>query len=150
MSRLHLVALPVFAYLLVVGEETAQATGADNNEDERRPSKQSLRLPLDSIAGLEVRGINDAGSDPMNIQTNPGIYRGRRAVRIVNEVGATITVSGGQALAIVRTSDLKDGTIEAEVAGFPRQGLSQAREGSSALHSTCKTTARGMKRSICA
>jgi hypothetical protein len=72
--------------------------------------------------GLELRGINEAGSDPVNIQANPSIYRGRRAVRIVNDDSTTRTVSGGQVLAIVRTSDFEDGTIEAEVAGFPRQG----------------------------
>lgn len=129
MSRLHYVALPVFACLLVVGEKTAQATGTGKIEDEHQPSMQSLRLPLDSMDGLEVRGLNEAGADPVKIQANPGSYRGRRAVRIVNDDGPAGTVSGGQVLAIVKTSDFKDGTIEVEVAGFPRQGAKQGTRG---------------------
>jgi len=79
--------------------------------------------------GLEVLGIADAGADPVKIQAKVATYRGRLALRIVNDDGAAGTVSGGQVLALVKASDFKDGTIEAEVAGFPRQGAKPGTRG---------------------
>ena len=90
---------------------------------------QVLTLPLDSMDGLEVQGINDEGADPVKIQANIASYRGRRAVRIINDDGPAGTGSGGQGLAIVKGSDFKAGTIEAEVAGFPRQGAKPSTRG---------------------
>ena len=90
---------------------------------------QVLSLPLNSLDGLEVQGISDAGADPVKIQTDVSSYRGRRAVNIVNDDGPAGTGSGGAVLAIVKASDFKDGTIEAEIAGFPRQGAKPTTRG---------------------
>jgi hypothetical protein len=78
--------------------------------------------------GLEVHGITD-GRAPVKIQANVANYRGRHSVRIVNDDGPAGGVSGGQVLAIVNSSNFKDGTIEAEVAGFPRQGAKPSTRG---------------------
>jgi hypothetical protein len=71
--------------------------------------------------GLEVQGINGEGAEPVKIEAAVASYRGRRAVRIVNIEGPGAQ-TGEQVLGIVKTSDFKDGTIEADVAGVPRQG----------------------------
>jgi hypothetical protein len=71
--------------------------------------------------GLEVQGINGEGAEPVKIEAAVASYRGRRAVRIVNIEGPGAQ-TGEQVLGIVKTSDFKDGTIEADVAGVARQG----------------------------
>jgi hypothetical protein len=128
MNRLkrQLVALPVFICLLAASGKTLQSR---NVEGEHQKKMQALRLPLDSMDGLDVQGISDKGANPVKIQANVAGYRGRRAVRIVNDDGPAGTGSGGQVLAIVEASDFKDGTIEAEVAGFPRQGAKPGTRG---------------------
>jgi hypothetical protein len=52
-------------------------------------------------------------------------------VRIVNDDGLTAigTPAGAQAIAMVKTSDFKDGTIEADVVGLPREGASPTTRG---------------------
>ncbi len=114
------VVLPLFACLL--------ASGARNIGD-HKDTAQGSTLPLDSMNGLEVQGITNAGADPVKIEANVASYRGRRAVRIINNDGPAGTASNGQVLAIVKTSDFKDGTIEAEVAGFPRPGAKPGTRG---------------------
>jgi hypothetical protein len=65
----------------------------------------------------------------VKIQANVASYRGRHSVRIVNDDGLSTGQSGGQVLAIVKSSDFKDGAIEAEVAGFPREGAKPGTRG---------------------
>ncbi|MGO9084713.1 MAG: hypothetical protein ACLQBK_05760 [Candidatus Sulfotelmatobacter sp.] len=86
-------------------------------------------LPLDTMNGLEVLGISEKGAVPVKIQSGVGNYRGRRAVQLVNNDGPVGTVSGGQVLAIIKGSDFEDGTIEAEIAGFPRLGAKPSTRG---------------------
>jgi 3-keto-disaccharide hydrolase len=118
MGRLkqRLVATIVLACLLVVG-----------GERESRAMQGSTFL-LDSMDGLELRGISEPGAVPVKIQTEVASYHGRRAVRVVNVEGQGVQ-TGEQVLAIVKTSDFKDGTIEAEVAGVPRQGAKPSTRG---------------------
>jgi hypothetical protein len=78
--------------------------------------------------GLEVQGINGEGAEPVKIEAAVASYRGRRAVRIVNIEGPGAQ-TGEQVLGIVKTSDFKDGTIEADVAGVPRQGAKPSTRG---------------------
>jgi hypothetical protein len=99
-----------------------QSSGAKSAADDSKTSAPRLVLPLTSMDGLEVQGVSDAGADPVKIQSEVASYRGRRAVKLVNDDGPAGTTTGGQALAIVKTSDFKDGTIEADLAGFPREG----------------------------
>jgi hypothetical protein len=88
--------------------------------------------------GPEVLGINEKGAVPVKLQSGVSSYRGRRAVRLVNDDGPVGTVSAGQVLAIVNASDFEDGTIEAEIVGCPRQGAQPSTRGLSALRSACK------------
>jgi hypothetical protein len=100
---------------------TALAADLENGSGPR-PSQAGTSWRLDSMDGLELRGINEDGADPVGIHAGVSDYRGRRALRIVNEEGQSAGSSGAQVLAIVRSSSFRDGTIELNVAGFPRQG----------------------------
>ena len=125
----RLVAVTVLACVLTAGGKSVQAFGAKTSGDDHKTRMEVLALPLNSMDGLEVRGTSDVGADPVKIETAVTSYRGRRAVKIVNDDGPAGTVSGGQVLAIVKTSDFKDGTIEAEIAGLPRQGAKPSTRG---------------------
>jgi hypothetical protein len=122
-----LIAVPVLASLLWAG--SLQTSDAQKQRDDQNTGVQRLALPLTSMDGLEVQGISDAGADPVKVQSEVASYRGRRAVKIVNDDGPAGTTTGGQVLAIVKTSDFKDGTIEVELAGFPRQGAKPSTRG---------------------
>jgi len=124
-----LAAVSMWACLLASRETCAQASLAPNFSDNPKNKVQVLALPLNSMDGLDVVGISDVGANPVTIRTEVASYRGRRAVKIVNDDGPAGTASGGQVLAIVKTFDFKDGTIEAEVAGFPRQGAKPSTRG---------------------
>jgi 3-keto-disaccharide hydrolase len=89
---------------------------------------QASTLPMNSMDGLDIRGISEAGADPVRIQAEVAGYRERRAVRIVNIEGQGVQ-TGEEVLAIVKKSDFTDGTIEAEIAGIPRQGAKPSTRG---------------------
>jgi hypothetical protein len=112
--------VPLFACLLGFGARNV----GDHQDKVHVPT-----LPLDSMDGLEVQGISSAGAAPVKIQAKVASYRGRRAVQIINDDGPAGTGSNGQVLAIVKTSDFKEGMIEAEVAGFPRAGAKPGTRG---------------------
>jgi hypothetical protein len=122
-----LIAVLVLASVLLAG--SLQTSGATGTGDDSKASVQRLALPLTSMDGLEVQGMSDAGADPVKIRAEVASYRGRRAVKIINDDGPAGTTTGGQILAIVKTSDFRDGTIEAEVAGFPRAGAKPSTRG---------------------
>jgi 3-keto-disaccharide hydrolase len=72
---------------------------------------------LDSVDGLDVVGG----------KAEVATYRGRKAVRLVpvpNHEG-----SDDSMVAILKAPSFKDGTIEAEIAGFPRPGTSPDERG---------------------
>lgn len=121
-------AFPVLACLLVIVVGSQRISARTNDETDRHAKTQILALPLDSMDGLEVNGLTD-GASPVNVQANAAIYRGRHSVRFINNDGPTGSVSGGQILAIVKSSVFKDGTIEADVAGFPREGAKPSTRG---------------------
>jgi len=110
-------------------QKTDDRKTGDRKADDQKIRAHVLALPLTSMEGLEVQGISDDGADPVKIRAEVASYRGRRAVRVVNDDGVTGTATGGQVLAMVKNSDFKDGTIEAEVAGFPRQGAKPSTRG---------------------
>jgi hypothetical protein len=85
-------------------------------------SRRGSTLRLDSLDGLELRGIDAGVTEPVKIHALVADYRGRRGLRIVNEEGTAAGSNGAQVLAIVRSSDFQDGTIELDVAGLPRHG----------------------------
>jgi hypothetical protein len=119
----------VAAMLLCATESTALAAPLEGGSTlPGRPSKEGT-WPLDALDGLELRGITESGADPVKIHSSVSDYRGRRAVRIVNEEGPSAGTSGAQILAIVGSSDFYDGTIELDVAGLPRLGAKPATRG---------------------
>jgi hypothetical protein len=74
----------------------------------------SSRFQLDSLDDLEV----------LNAKAEVATHEGRHAVRLLNraEVVASGAANRGETIAILKGSDFKDGTIEAEIAGMPREG----------------------------
>lgn len=121
-------AAPFLACLLIAGGESLHASGPRKSGDDPKSKTQGLKLSLELMDGLEVRGINDESADPVKFEAAAASYRGRRAVRIVN-IEAPETKTGEQVLAIVKASDFKDGTIEADVAGVPREGAKPSTRG---------------------
>ncbi len=68
---------------------------------------------LDSMTGLEV----------LNVKAEAATYRGRRAVHLLQSTADATTGSAEkESIAILKTTDFKDGTIEADIAGAPRTG----------------------------
>jgi hypothetical protein len=68
---------------------------------------------LDSLDGLEI----------INVKAEAVTYHGKRAVRLLEtSANPTLTDPNKESLAILKDSDFKDGAIEAEIAGGPRQG----------------------------
>jgi hypothetical protein len=126
-----LVASPVLACLLVTSGESLQASGVKNARDNGEGKTQVLTMALDAMDGLEMQTMKKDGVELAKTRAEISTYRGRRALRVVNEdlLVATSTPTGGQALAIVKTSDFKDGTIEADVAGLPREGSQSGSRG---------------------
>jgi hypothetical protein len=114
----------VLACLLAASGVTPQASGIKNTVDDHQTKMQVSTMPLDSLDGLEVQSVREDGVDSVKTKAEVGTYRGRRAVRIVNDDGLTSTgtPAGAQAIAIVKTSEFRDGTIEADVVGLPRKG----------------------------
>jgi hypothetical protein len=122
------IVVPLLASLLVAGGKNLHASGAKNLADDPKSKTQGLTLSLESMDGLEVQGINDESAEPVKFEAAVASHRGRRAVRIIN-VERPETKTGEQVLAIVKTSDFKDGTIEADVAGVPRPGAKPSTRG---------------------
>lgn len=120
--RQVVLAIPALACLPIASGKSIQTPGPHKIEADHETRAPVLLLGLTSMDGLEIQGITDAGADPVKIQTDVANYRGRRAVKIVNDDGAAGTVSGGQVLAIVKASNFKNGVIEVEIAGLPRAG----------------------------
>lgn len=74
-----------------------------------------LTLPLISLSELEIKNLPQQDSPPPHTKVEVTTYRGRRAFRMLLD-------TDGQTIALVKNSHFKDGTIEADVAGMPRQG----------------------------
>jgi hypothetical protein len=88
------------AAVILLLSALAGATGA---------GQQVATFPLQTADGLEAA----------NAKTEISDYRGRKAVRLLPPDGGS---PDDTMLAILKTSNFKDGVIEAEIAGSPRQG----------------------------
>jgi hypothetical protein len=96
----------------------ALAALISSNRSETASGKAAGRdwtLVLNSLEGLEIRNLPLNDSPPPNTKSEITMYRGRRALRMLLD-------TDGQAIAVIKNSHFKDGTIEANVAGLPRQG----------------------------
>jgi hypothetical protein len=109
--------------LIVVTSVKSPMFGAQGDRSNGDPVTPST-LPLDSLDGLDVTAVHEAGLDPGKVTANITSYRGRQALQLLNDDSqiAKGNPTGGQSLAIVKGSDFKDGTIEVEVVGLPREG----------------------------
>jgi hypothetical protein len=77
------------------------------------PKSSATTSRLDSLDGLEI----------INVKAEATTYRGKRSVRLLESSAEPVrTHSRREPMAILRDSDFKNGTIEAEIAGAPRQG----------------------------
>lgn len=114
----------VLACFLANSGTTLRAAGIRNAGADHEVKTQVLTMPLDSMDGLEVQSIRENGLEPVKTTADVATYQGRRALRVVNDPGVAAdgTGAGDQILALVKNSDFKDGTIEADVVGLPRQG----------------------------
>jgi 3-keto-disaccharide hydrolase len=123
-SKKALVVGLVLACFSAASGTAQQLAGVEIDGNGHAGKTQLLTLPLDSLDGLEVHSIREDGIDPVKTKAEVATYRGRRALRIVNEDGltGTSTSAGAQAIAIVKTSEFKDGTLEVDVAALPREG----------------------------
>jgi hypothetical protein len=126
MNRLEktLFASAVLLGLLTARNEIASALGAQGSGDNHEEQGQGSTFALDSMDGLEVQTIKEDGVEVLKAKAEVARYRGTRAVRIVNHAGlkANGAPAGSQTIAILKSTDFKDGTIEADVVGLPREG----------------------------
>ncbi len=115
---------PVLAGLLAVSGTSLHASGIHSSESDQGSKTRVLMMPLDSMDGLEVRSIRENGLEPVKTTADIVAFQGRRALRIINDPGVTAegTGAGDQVIAIVNTSEFREGTIEADIAGLPRAG----------------------------
>jgi len=68
-SKRQLVAVPIFACLLPIGAKTVRAFGVESLRDDAKGKIQASTLPLDTMNGLEVLGINEKGAVPVKLQS---------------------------------------------------------------------------------
>jgi hypothetical protein len=80
--------------------------------------------PLESLREIDVVAFHQSNVAPTRVTADVGTYRGRRAIHMVNDDSmiADGDPAGGQALAILRKSNLRDGSITLDVVAWPRQG----------------------------
>jgi hypothetical protein len=67
-----LVAVPLFACLLVIGAKTVRAFHVESSGHDPNTQMQVTTLPLDTMNGLEVLGIGEKGAVPVKIQSEVG------------------------------------------------------------------------------
>lgn len=106
----------------ITGLLISVSPSAHSGAQTSRPN--SRVLALDSLDGLEVRAVSEKGLDATKVTAEVATYRGRRAVRLLNDdsgIGKG-DPSGGQSLAIVAGSEFGDGGIEGNLVGLPRKG----------------------------
>ena len=105
--------------------------GEANAETAAKPDIAVHSLSLDSLDGLEIKAVSETGGEPARVKADIASYNGRRALHLLNDDSTLGTTgpSGGESLAIVKGSDFKDGTIEVDLVGMPRQGSNSQSRG---------------------
>jgi len=122
--------------------------------DAREPAKAgpaAYSVALDSLDGLEIKAVSETGAEPVKVKADIGVYRGKRALHMLND-DSTLSSSGpsgGESLAIVKGSDFKDGTIEVELVGMPRQGSNSQSRGLWKSPFAFRAMSRSSRTSIC-
>jgi len=88
-------------------------------------------LALNSLDGLEIKATPEKGGDAVKVKADIATYNGRRSLHMLNDDTTMSTKgrAGGESLAIVKGSDFRDGTIEVDLVGMPRQGANSESRG---------------------
>lgn len=107
---------------------------AQTNDASRsaKPERSEIRsFALDSLQGLEIKSVSETNSKPVTPKVALTTYNGRRALRIITDdsTAGPNGITGGQSLAIVNGVDFKDGTIEVDLVGMPREGSNSESRG---------------------
>jgi hypothetical protein len=112
------------AALTVCVSLVAVWVGAAKTEDPTTPRQAAQSMALDSLDGLEIKAVSEVGAQPVKVKADITDYNGRRSLRVLNDDSTmgTSAPSGGESLAIVKDTDFKNGTIEVDLVGMPRQG----------------------------
>lgn len=108
--------------LLFHGSCLILASSGKGRPASRTVDERSAAFPLDSLDGLDIHAVREKGLVPVKVTHDVAASRGRRALHLLND-DSVITKgspSGGQSLAIVNGSDVKDGSIEVDLVGLPR------------------------------
>src|SRR5215467_12722227 len=119
------------AALMVCIHLTGMRAGEANAETPAKPQATVQSLSLDSLDGLEIKAVSETGAEPVKVKADISNYKGRRALHMLNDdstLGSS-GPSGGESLAIVKDFDFKDGTIEVDLVGMPRQGANSQSRG---------------------
>ena len=105
--------------------------GEANAGTAAKPDLAVQSLSLDSLDGLEIKAVSETGGEPARVKADIASYNGRRALHMLNDDSTLGTAgpSGGESLAIVKGSDFKDGTLEVDLVGMPRQGSNSQSRG---------------------
>jgi hypothetical protein len=118
------VAIAALACMLASPAGSRKASGQTDPATGKGGETAGTKYALDSMDGVEVQSVKENGATDNNSKGQAVTYRGRRAVRIENIEGAMAAKisAGAQSIGILKSSDFKDGTIELEIAGLPREG----------------------------
>jgi len=79
---------------------------------DQKPNSSATPYRLDSVNDLEV----------FNLKAEPATYLGKRSIHLLQSTAEPPTDPHKDPIAILKGSEFQDGTIEAEIAGAPRQG----------------------------
>lgn len=114
----------VLAFVVFVTAIGVFAQAASSQTSVKANDKGGSVVPLDSLEGLEIQAVSENGGDLTKVKADVATYRGRRAVHVLNDDSAMTTggPTGGETLAVVKGSYFRDGTIEVDLVGMPRQG----------------------------
>jgi hypothetical protein len=116
----------ILAQLLVVFLIASPTTNLQSQS-----SAVASALSMNSVDGLEIHSAKLNAVEAPNATVEVASYLGRSAIKIVDKAGVTPAgqPANGETIAILKGSDFKDGTIEAEVVGLPRAGAQPAVRG---------------------
>ena len=119
------------AALTVSVSLVAVRVGAAKSEDPSKPSQAVQSMALDSLDGLEIKAVSEVGAQPVTVKADITDYNGRRSLRVLNDDSTMSSSgpSGGESLAMVKDTDFKNGTIEVDLVGRPRQGSNSQSRG---------------------
>jgi hypothetical protein len=93
-----------------------------------------LMLSLAPLRAQTYQFKSLSGLTPVNVKAELADYRGRPAIRLLDESASSPNQSPNQAgaslaMAILSATDFEDGTIEADLAGAPRSGAGEGARG---------------------